>query len=47
MHCTEPEYVAIAVAGKKMIWMTNYLEEWARSSTKIFFIEIVRVPYSW
>ena len=27
MHCTEAEYVAIAEAGKKTIWMTDYLEE--------------------
>ena len=47
MHCTEAEYVTIVEAGKKTIWMTDYLEEWARSSTKIFFTEIVRVSYSW
>ena len=35
MRCTEIEYVAIVEAGKKTIWMTDYLEEWARSSTKI------------
>ena len=27
MRCTETEYVAIAEAGKKTMWMTNYLEE--------------------
>ena len=27
MRCTEAEYVAIAEAGKKTIWMTDYLEE--------------------
>ena len=43
MRCTEAEYVAIVEAGKKTIWMIDYLEEWARSSTKIFFTEIVRV----
>ena len=35
MRCIEIEYVAIVEAGKKTIWMTDYLEEWARSSTKI------------
>ena len=35
MRCTEIEYVTIVEAGKKTIWMTDYLEEWARSSTKI------------
>ena len=27
LSSTEAEYVAIAEAGKEMIWLTNYLEE--------------------
>ena len=27
MRCTEAEYVEIVEAGKKTIWMTDYLEK--------------------
>ena len=41
---TEAESVAIAEAGKEMIWLADYLE--ARSSARRLFTQIARVPYS-
>ena len=34
LSSTEVEYVAIAETGKKMIWMTHYLEELGRKHCK-------------
>ena len=40
LSSTEAEYVAIAEAGKKMIWMTDYLEELSRKQCKkILYID--------
>ena len=51
MRCIEAEYVAIAEAGKKTIWMTDYLEELDKKQHKKIlyrdsqsFIELVRNP---
>ena len=51
MRCTEAEYVAIAEAGKKTIWMTDYLEELGKKQhKKILYkdsqsaIQLVRNP---
>ena len=44
---TEAEYMAIAEAGKELIWLEDYLEELARSRARTFFTQIARVPYSW
>ena len=43
---TEAEYVAIAEAGKEMIWLADILRNWARSRARRFFTQIARVPYS-
>ena len=40
LSSTEAEYVAIAEAGKKMIWMIDYLEELGRKQCKkILYID--------
>ncbi|XP_069151930.1 uncharacterized protein [Solanum lycopersicum] len=47
LSSTEAEYMAIAEAGKELIWLEDYLEELARSRARTFFTQIARVPYSW
>ena len=46
MRCTKAEYVEIAKAEKKTIWITDYLEELGmKQHEKILYRD--RVPYSW
>ena len=47
LSSTKAEYVAIAEAGKEMIWLADYLEELARSRARRFFTQIARVSFSW
>ena len=47
LSSTEAEYMAIAEAGKELIWLEDYLEELARSRARTFFTQIARVPYNW
>ena len=47
LSSTEAEYVAIAEAGKEMIWLADILRNWARSRARRFFTQVARVSYSW
>ena len=47
LSSTEAEYVAIAEAGKDMIWLANYLEELGKKQSEKILTQIPRVPHSW
>ena len=44
---TEAEYVAVTEASKEIIWLQTFLEELGKRKGMVYFIVIVKVPFTW